>query len=55
MSLWFFIRTPHGVYYCRRPLVLPDQVFWLGSTGKAKAVSSCSLFTKDGRTAIGRR
>ena len=50
----FLQKNPHGVYYYRRPVVLPDQVFWLGSTGKPKAVWSCSLLTKDRRTAIGR-
>lgn len=45
-------KSPHGVFYYRRPIVIEDQAFWRGPTGKPKTEWNLSLRTKDRRTAI---
>lgn len=48
----YLTKNSHGVYYYRRPIVADDQQFWMGAKGTPKKEWSCSLGTKDRRTAI---
>jgi len=48
----YLTKNAHGVYYYRRPIIAEDQIFWMGAKGTPKKEWSCSLRTKDRRTAI---
>jgi hypothetical protein len=48
-------KSPHGVWYYRRPIIIEDQLFWRGPTGKPKKEWNLSLRTKDRRIAIDER